>query len=194
MRKHRSTRNSHASLKSVLAAALVAAIATGAVLTVGSSPAVAEGTIGSHAVNLTQPAFRSVVVGAAVVSLATLDLPGPVSVPHRADYGPAGGDPTGTGGGSGAAGQPTGGVSARLPASASRAATTPSTPETASTAPTSSRRPPGTGWASPACPTRLPLPSRTRPRWSCRRGAVGASGRPAPGASGSDAQDDSPGP
>jgi hypothetical protein len=81
MRTHRSTRNSHASLKSVLAAALVAAIATGAVLTVGSSPAVAEGTIGSHAVNLTQPAFRSVVVGAAVVSLATLDLPGPVSVP-----------------------------------------------------------------------------------------------------------------
>ena len=79
---------SHASLRSVLAAACSwPAIATGAVLTVGSSPAVAEGTIGSHAVNLTQPAFRSAVRrGWSGISLATPDATGPgFELPHRAD-------------------------------------------------------------------------------------------------------------
>ena len=86
MRTHRSTGssavpNSTVTLHSIVEAVLVVAIATAALLTVGSSPAVAGGSIGSHPVNLAQPAFRSVVVGATVVSLATLDLPGPVSVP-----------------------------------------------------------------------------------------------------------------
>ena len=88
MRTHRSTgstaassSNSTVTLHSIVEAVLVVAIATAALLTVGSSPAVAGGSVGSHPVNLAQPAFRSVVVGATVVSLATLDLPGPVSVP-----------------------------------------------------------------------------------------------------------------
>ena len=90
MRTHRSTGNSALSnsnststvtLHSIVEAVLVVAIATAALLTVGSSPALAGGSIRSHPVNLAQPAFRSVVVGATVVSLATLDLPGPVSVP-----------------------------------------------------------------------------------------------------------------
>ena len=87
MRTHRSTRstrsirNSRFTVTSILAAGTVVALATGAVLAVGTPPAVAAGSIRAHPVNLTEPAFRSVVVGAAVVSLATLDLPGPASVP-----------------------------------------------------------------------------------------------------------------
>ena len=86
MRTHRSTSptptpSSPTSFRSALAAVLGAGVAVGAVLTLGSSPAVAQGSPRLHAVDLNQPAFRSVVVGEAVVSLATLDLPGPVSVP-----------------------------------------------------------------------------------------------------------------
>ncbi len=81
MRTHRSTSNSTLMFHSIVAALFVVALATAAALTVGTTPAVAGGSTGPHPVNLTQPAFRSVVVGAAVVSLATLDLPGPASVP-----------------------------------------------------------------------------------------------------------------
>jgi hypothetical protein len=81
MRTYRSTSTSNSTFRTVVTGALLGALATGAVLTLGASPAVAGGSIRAHPVNLTQPAFRSVVIGATVVSLATLDLPGPVSVP-----------------------------------------------------------------------------------------------------------------
>jgi hypothetical protein len=81
IRSIRSTGNSRFTFTSIFAAGTVVALATGAVLTAGTSPAVAAGSLRAHPVNLTQPAFRSVVVGAAVVSLATLDLPGPASAP-----------------------------------------------------------------------------------------------------------------
>jgi Transglycosylase-like domain len=81
MRTHRTTSHTTFTLSSIAVSLLVVAVATGTVLTLGASPAVAGGSIRSHPVDLAQPAFRSVVVGASVVSLATLDLPGPVSVP-----------------------------------------------------------------------------------------------------------------
>jgi hypothetical protein len=84
MRTYRSTRTSNSTdstLRAAVTGVLLVALVTGAVLTVAASPAVAGGPIKAHTVNLTEPAFRSVVVGATVVSLATLDLPGPVSVP-----------------------------------------------------------------------------------------------------------------
>ncbi len=80
MRTHRSTISPVPILHGISAAVLVVALAAAAILALGS-PAVAGGSIRAHPVNLAQPAFRSVVVGAAVVSLATLDLPGPASVP-----------------------------------------------------------------------------------------------------------------
>jgi hypothetical protein len=81
MRTYRTTSHATFTFSSIAVALLVVAVATGAVLTLGASPAVAGGSIKSQPVDLAQPAFRSVVVGASVVSLATLDLPGPVSVP-----------------------------------------------------------------------------------------------------------------
>ena len=81
MRTYRSTSITNSTSHPVAAALLVAAVATGALLTLGTSPAVAGGSVRTHPIALVQPAYRSVVVGAAVVSLATLDLPGPVSVP-----------------------------------------------------------------------------------------------------------------
>ncbi len=81
MRTHRTTSHATFTFSSIAAALLVVTVATAAVLTLGASPAHASGSARSHPVDLAQPAFRSVVVGATVVSLATLDLPGPVSVP-----------------------------------------------------------------------------------------------------------------
>jgi hypothetical protein len=71
MRTHRST----------FFAVLFVALAVGALLSWGPSPAVAGGSTSPRPQGLTLPGYRSVVVGATVVSLAALDLPGPTSVP-----------------------------------------------------------------------------------------------------------------
>jgi resuscitation-promoting factor RpfB len=71
MRQHRSTS----------AAALAAALVATTLLPAGPWQAVAGGSTAPRAPSLVQAGRRSVVVGATVVALAFLDLPGPPSVP-----------------------------------------------------------------------------------------------------------------
>lgn len=71
MRKHHSA----------YAAVLMAALVTSVLLPSGRWQAVAGASTAPRTPNLTQPGYRSVVVGATVVALASLDLPGPPSVP-----------------------------------------------------------------------------------------------------------------
>jgi len=71
MRTHRST----------FSAVLLVALAVGTLLSWDPSPAEAGGSTSARAPGLTLPGYRSVVIGATVVSLAALDLPGPTSVP-----------------------------------------------------------------------------------------------------------------
>jgi hypothetical protein len=63
------------------AAALVAALVATVLLLAGPWQAVAGGSTAPRTPSLLQPGHRSVVVGATVVALAALDLPGPPSVP-----------------------------------------------------------------------------------------------------------------
>ena len=66
--------------RSIFSLLLLVTLATGALLSWGVTPAEAGGsTIPSRI--LAQPGYRSVVIGATVVSLASLDLPGPPEVP-----------------------------------------------------------------------------------------------------------------
>jgi hypothetical protein len=67
--------------RSTSAAALVAALVATTLLPAGPWQAVAGGSPSSRSPSLVQAGHRSVVVGATVVALASLDLPGPPSVP-----------------------------------------------------------------------------------------------------------------
>ncbi len=181
MRPHRST----------VLALPVAALAMVALLSWGPPTAEAAGSTASRPQLLTLPSYRSVVIGATVVSLAPwtspvrprsrlwrprLWRPRPWRPPRSRPrlWRPPRSSP-----------QPHPQPQPRLhphrlrpapsvvsgpsSASASRAATTPTTPATATTGPISSRPPRGTVWGWPACPARRRPRSRIRPRWSCRR-------------------------
>jgi resuscitation-promoting factor RpfB len=71
MRTHRSTS----------IALLFVILAVGTLLTWTQRPALAEGSTPSRSAAGSLPGYRSVVVGATVVSLAALNLPGPTTVP-----------------------------------------------------------------------------------------------------------------
>jgi len=71
MRTHRST----------FSVVLVVAVTVGALLVWGQSPAQAEGSAAPRTPDTSVAGYRSVVIGATVVSLASLDLPGPTTAP-----------------------------------------------------------------------------------------------------------------
>jgi hypothetical protein len=71
MRTHRST----------VFSVLFIAVTVGALLSWGQSPAQAAGSTAPHAAGASLAGYRSVVIGATVVSLASLDLPGPTTLP-----------------------------------------------------------------------------------------------------------------
>jgi hypothetical protein len=72
MRTHRST---------AFSVLLSVAVTTGALLSWGQSPAEAAGPTTPHTAGTSLAGYRSVVIGATVVSLASLDLPGPTTLP-----------------------------------------------------------------------------------------------------------------
>jgi len=71
MRTHRST----------VFSVLFIAVTVGALLSWGQSPAQAAGSTAPRTPGASLAGYRSVVIGATVVSLASLDLPGPTTLP-----------------------------------------------------------------------------------------------------------------
>jgi hypothetical protein len=67
--------------RTIAFSAVMATLSVGTLMTWGPSPAFAGGQNPSHGPVLSLPGYRSVVIGATVVSLASLDLPGPATVP-----------------------------------------------------------------------------------------------------------------